>query len=118
MPPVAKLIEIVKGGNLGQVRKVAIREHQFPFLVKVRFYTIWNYIAWFLVLMVTSEQAEECDIGHRWTIGIGSILTLVEKCCHFFDLMRLFVGANPVRVMASGASNVNHKDEVYDGKVD
>ncbi|KAH1202251.1 Inositol 2-dehydrogenase [Glycine max] len=73
MPPVAKLIEIVKGGNLGQVRKVAIREHQFPFLV---------------------------------------------KCCHFFDLMRLFVGANPVRVMASGAIDVNHKDEVYDGKVD
>lgn len=43
--------------------------------------------------------------------------TLVEKCCHFFDLMRLFVGANPVRVMASGAIDVNHKDEVYDGKV-
>lgn len=32
--------------------------------------------------------------------------------------MRLFVGANPVRVMASGAIDVNHKDEVYDGKVD
>ncbi|KAF8406282.1 hypothetical protein HHK36_008367 [Tetracentron sinense] len=34
MPPVAKLIEIVKGGILGQVKMVAIREHQFPFLVK------------------------------------------------------------------------------------
>lgn len=43
--------------------------------------------------------------------------TLVEKCCHFFDLMRLFAAANPVRVMASGAIDVNHKDEVYDGKV-
>jgi hypothetical protein len=32
--------------------------------------------------------------------------------------MRLFVGANPVRVMASGAIDVNHKDEIYDGKVD
>lgn len=31
--------------------------------------------------------------------------------------MRLFVGAYPVRVMASGAIDVNHKDEVYDGKV-
>ena len=41
----------------------------------------------------------------------------MEKCCHFFDLMRLFAGANPVRVMASGAMDVNHKDEVYDGKV-
>lgn len=42
---------------------------------------------------------------------------MVEKCCHFFDLMRLFAAANPVRVMASGAIDVNHKDEVYDGKV-
>jgi hypothetical protein len=31
--------------------------------------------------------------------------------------MRLFAGANPLRVMASGAIDVNHKDEVYDGKV-
>ena len=35
MPPVAKLIEIVKGGSLGAVKMVAIREHRFPFLVKV-----------------------------------------------------------------------------------
>lgn len=35
MPPVAKLIDIVKGGTLGQVKMVAIREHRFPFLVKV-----------------------------------------------------------------------------------
>lgn len=31
--------------------------------------------------------------------------------------MRLFAGTNPVRVMASGAIDVNHKDETYDGKV-
>nr|XP_023916452.1 uncharacterized protein LOC112028039 isoform X2 [Quercus suber] len=90
MPPVAKLIEIVKGGNLGQVKMVAIREHRFPFLVKVN---NWN----------------------RFNVNSGG--TLVEKCCHFFDLMRLFAGANPVRVMASGAIDVNHKDEIYDGKV-
>lgn len=90
MPPVAKLIEIVKGGNLGQVKMVAIREHRFPFLVKVN---NWN----------------------RFNVNSGG--TLVEKCCHFFDLMRLFAGANPVCVMASGAINVNHKDEIYDGKV-
>lgn len=35
MPPVAKLIEIVKGGALGQIKMVAIREQRFPFLVKV-----------------------------------------------------------------------------------
>ncbi|KAG2679892.1 hypothetical protein I3760_11G072200 [Carya illinoinensis] len=90
MPPVAKLIEIVKGGNLGRVKMVAIREHRFPFLVKVN---NWN----------------------RFNANTGG--TLVEKCCHFFDLMRLFAGANPVCVMASGAIDVNHKDERYDGKV-
>ncbi|MBA0863515.1 hypothetical protein Goshw_022381 [Gossypium schwendimanii] len=90
MPPVAKLIEIVKGGTLGQVKMVAIREHRFPFLVKVN---NWN----------------------RFNSNTGG--TLVEKCCHFFDLMRLFAGANPVCMMASGAMDVNHKDEIYDGKV-
>ncbi|KAA8522213.1 hypothetical protein F0562_012886 [Nyssa sinensis] len=90
MPPVAKLIDVVKSGTLGQVKMVAIREHRFPFLVKV---ANWN----------------------RFNCNSGG--TLVEKCCHFFDLMRLFVGANPVRVMASGAIDVNHKDEIYDGKV-
>ena len=35
MAPVAKLIDIVKCGTLGQVKMVAIREHRFPFLVKV-----------------------------------------------------------------------------------
>jgi len=41
----------------------------------------------------------------------------VEKCCHFFDLMRLAAGTNPVRVMASGGHDVNHLDEIYDGRV-
>eukprot|EP00258_Populus_trichocarpa_P036622 XP_024452641.1 uncharacterized protein LOC7471634 [Populus trichocarpa] len=90
MPPVAKLIEVVRGGAVGQVKMVAIREHRFPFLVKV-------------------------DNWNRFNANTGG--TLVEKCCHFFDLMKLFAGANPVRVMASGAIDVNHKDEVYDGKV-
>ena len=35
MPPVAKLINIVKSNDLGKVKMVAIREHRFPFLVKV-----------------------------------------------------------------------------------
>ncbi|KAL4565669.1 hypothetical protein LXL04_029772 [Taraxacum kok-saghyz] len=90
MPPVAKLMDIVNGGRLGNIRMVSIREHRFPFLVKV-------------------------DNWNRFNCNSGG--TMVEKCCHFFDLMRLFVGANPVRVMASGAIDVNHKDEVYDGKV-
>ncbi|KAH7285543.1 hypothetical protein KP509_33G032900 [Ceratopteris richardii] len=69
---------------------VAIREHRFPFLVKVH---NWN----------------------RFNVNTGG--TLVEKCCHFFDLMNLITGAVPLRVMASGSQDVNHLDENYDGKV-
>ncbi|MEZ5177594.1 MAG: Gfo/Idh/MocA family oxidoreductase [Acidimicrobiales bacterium] len=43
--------------------------------------------------------------------------TLVEKCCHFFDLMNQVVDDTPVRVLASGAQDVNHLDEAYDGEV-
>lgn len=42
---------------------------------------------------------------------------LVEKCCHFWDLMRLTLGGNPVRVDASTAANVNHQDESNNGQV-
>jgi predicted dehydrogenase len=69
---------------------VAIREHRFPFLPKVG---DWN----------------------RFSRNTGG--TLVEKCCHFFDLMNLIVERRPVRVMASGAQDVNHLDERYDGEV-
>jgi myo-inositol 2-dehydrogenase/D-chiro-inositol 1-dehydrogenase len=42
--------------------------------------------------------------------------TLVEKCCHFFDLMRLIAKAEPIRVYASGAADVNFRDEHHDGR--
>ncbi|MEM7275042.1 MAG: Gfo/Idh/MocA family oxidoreductase [Actinomycetota bacterium] len=89
MPPVAHLIEQVAGGAVGGVRMVAIREHRFPFRVKVG---DWN----------------------RLSANTGG--TLVEKCCHFFDLMNLVLDERPARVMASGAQDVNHLDEVYDGR--
>jgi hypothetical protein len=41
---------------------------------------------------------------------------MVEKCCHFFDLMRLIVRAEPVRVFCSGGMDVNHLDESYNGE--
>ena len=46
MPPVAKLIEIVRSGKLGQVKMVSIREHRYPFLVKVQqaFGSLFNLI--------------------------------------------------------------------------
>jgi predicted dehydrogenase len=42
--------------------------------------------------------------------------TLVEKCCHFFDLMNLIVRQRPLRVYASGGADVNHRAERYAGE--
>jgi predicted dehydrogenase len=90
MPPVAELVREVRAGTVGALQMFAIREHRFPFLKKVG---DWN----------------------RFSVRTGG--TLVEKCCHFFDLMRLIAQDEPVRVYASGAADVNHKDELYDGRV-
>jgi predicted dehydrogenase len=90
MAPVAKLVAAVHAGEVGALRMLAIREHRFPFLPKVG---DWNRFA-------------------RNTGG-----TLVEKCCHFFDLMRLVTRSEAVRVYASGGQDVNHLDERYDGAV-
>jgi predicted dehydrogenase len=89
MPPVREVLRRVHGGEVGELRMLAIREHRFPFLKKVG---DWN----------------------RFSRNTGG--TLVEKCCHFFDLMNLAVGARPVRVMASGGQDVNHLDEWYGGE--
>lgn len=89
MPPVARLIDEVRAGAVGTPHMVAIREHRFPFLVKVG---DWN----------------------RFNANTGG--TLVEKCCHFFDLMTLLADSDPVRVYASGGQSVNHLDESYDGR--
>ena len=89
MPPIARLLGSLRSGDVGALRMLAIREHRFPFLVKV-------------------------DNWNRFTRNTGG--TLVEKCCHFFDLMNLAVAADPVRVYASGGQDVNHLDEVYDGE--
>ena len=89
MPPAAAFIEQVHGGRIGKLAMLSIREHRFPFLAKVG---DWN----------------------RFAANSGG--TMVEKCCHFFDLMRLIVKSEAVRVYCSGAMDVNHLDELYDGK--
>ena len=89
MPPLRRLMSELESGSIGDVKMVAIREHRFPFLVKV-------------------------DNWNRFSKNSGG--TLVEKCCHFFDLMMQATRSRPVRVMASGGQDVNHLDEVYDGE--
>ncbi len=90
MPPVTRFIARVHAGEAGDIKMLTIREHRFPFLPKVG---DWN----------------------RFNRNTGG--TLVEKCCHFFDLMRHILRDEPVRIFASGAQDVNHLDERYDGEV-
>jgi len=42
--------------------------------------------------------------------------TLVEKCCHYFDLLNLFAQSKPASVFASGSMAQNFKDFEYDGE--
>ena len=88
MPAIRRLAEEIPA-TTGDLKMLTIREHRFPFLAKVG---DWN----------------------RFNRNTGG--TLVEKCCHFFDLMRLITGGEAVRVMASAGQAVNHLDERYDGK--
>ena len=88
MPPVAEMIRIAHEGGVGRVHQVAIREHREPFYPKVG---DWN----------------------RFNANTGG--TLVEKCCHYFNLMDHILKEKPLRVFASGGQRVNHLDEKYDG---
>jgi predicted dehydrogenase len=88
MPPIARLLDEVRAGTVGAPRMIAIREHRFPFLSKV-------------------------DNWNRFQNLTGG--TMVEKCCHFFDLMRLVAGSDATRVYASGAMDVNFRSEDYNG---
>ncbi len=90
MPAIRRVIEQAQSGAVGPVHMVSIVEHRFPFLVKV-------------------------DNWNRFSARSGG--TLVEKCCHFFDLMRLLTGGEPTRIYASGAQDVNHRDEHYEAGV-
>jgi len=89
MPPIAALLDMAEAST-GGVKMLTIREHRFPFLEKVG---DWNRF-------------------NRYTGG-----TFVEKCCHFFDLMRLVLKSEPVRVYASGDQAINHLTESYDGEI-
>lgn len=89
MPPATEFVTRVHRGDVGRLVMVSIREHRFPFLQKVN---DWN----------------------RFSANTGG--TMVEKCCHFFDLMRHIIQSEPTRVYCSGNMDVNHQDERYEGR--
>jgi myo-inositol 2-dehydrogenase/D-chiro-inositol 1-dehydrogenase len=88
-PALHDMIARVHRGDIGQLHMLSIREHRFPFLPKI---ADWN----------------------RFNKNTGG--TLVEKCCHFFDLMRFIIGSEPIGVVASAGQSVNHLDESYEGR--
>lgn len=81
--------EVLERGTLGEVKLVSMQEHRIPFLDKVN---QWNKFAKY------------------------SGDTLIEKCCHYFDLLNLFAQSRPVQVFASGSQAVNFRDFEYEGE--
>ena len=77
------------GKDLGSVRLINLTEHRIPFLDKVG---QWNKF-------------------NKFSGG-----TLVEKCCHYFDLLNLFAGARPKTVYAVGGQAENFTDFTYHGE--
>ena len=81
--------EALERQSLGTIKLINIAEHRFPFLDKVN---QWN-------------KFSEYSGG-----------TLVEKCCHYFDLLNLFAQSRPIRVFATGSMAVNFLDFEHGGK--
>lgn len=81
--------EALERGAVGAIKTIGMSEYRPPFLDKV---DQWNKFA-------------------EYSGG-----TLVEKCCHYFDLMNLFAGALPARVYASSGQAVNFRDFERDGR--
>ena len=81
--------EALERGSVGDIKTISILEHRLPFLDKVN---QWNKFS-------------------KYSGG-----TLVEKCCHYFDLMNLFARSRPRSVYASGSQAVNFLDFEYGGE--
>ena len=89
MPPIAAFLDQADEIT-GGIKMLTLQEHRFPFLRKI-------------------------DDWNRFNVKTGG--TFVEKCCHFFDLMRLILKSEPARISASATQFTNHLDETYDGKI-
>lgn len=73
MPAINKLVQLLP--HIGPIKKVAIRENRYPFLTKIE---EWN-----------KDVDKSGD-------------TLVEKCCHFFDLFRLITAKEMTSCVSKG----------------
>ena len=83
------IYEAFTRGTLGDIQTISLMEHRIPFLDKVK---QWN----------------------KFVAYSGD--TLIEKCCHYFDLLNLFAASRPVSVYGSGSMAVNFKNFEYGGR--
>jgi len=83
------LYEIKERGAVGSVKTISMLEHRIPFLDKVK---QWN----------------------KFVKYSGD--TLIEKCCHYFDLLNLLADSRPQTVYATGGMAVNFTDFRYQGQ--
>ena len=81
--------EALERKTIGDLKTISISEHRPPFLDKVK---QWNKFS-------------------RYSGG-----TLIEKCCHYFDLINLFAQSQPKSIYASGGKAFNFIDFSYNGK--
>jgi len=86
---VEAIYEALERKAIGTIKTISILEHRIPFLDKVN---QWN-------------KFEKYSGG-----------TLVEKCCHYFDLLNLFAQSKPMNVFASGGMAVNFLDFEYNNE--
>lgn len=86
---VEAIYEALERGSIGNIKTISILKHRIPFLDKVK---QWNKFS-------------------KYSGG-----TLVEKCCHYFDLFNLFAQSRPSSVFATGGMAVNFVDFEYDGE--
>ena len=81
--------EALERGTLGAIKTLSMSEYRPPFLDKVG---QWN----------------------KFNARSGG--TLVEKCCHYFDLLTLFAGSQPTKVYAVSGQAVNFVDFAHQGQ--
>ena len=86
---VEALYEALERKMIGDIKTISLSEYRPPFLDKVNQWNKFN-----------------CYSGG----------TLVEKCCHYFDLINLVAKSLPVKVYASGGMAVNFTDLKYKNK--
>lgn len=86
---VEALQEALTRRTLGRIHTITMSEYRPPFLDKVE---QWN----------------------KFNSDSGG--TLVEKCCHYFDLINLLAEARPTRVYGSGGQAVNFLDFEQQGR--